>query len=274
MHQMHAQHATTPRHTARIAAAFVALAAAASLMGCGDKPPATAVFVLFDLTGCVKDPAIQKRYESGFEQIVATLWNEKDPTRGVKKGAVVMGDKITHNTMATASYPITATLPAFGMMKAQAKVEDEIKAATKALGEQAKALLGEKTEQPNTDLMNAFQLADKVSNGEECSAASQKLLVVFSDMIEQSGRYDFSAIPLNDEAVQKIIAKEREGKRLPKLDGVKVWVAGATASTGAGLSSDRILQIQSFWLTYFKACGADLTKERYAPTLLGFSIAE
>jgi len=98
--------------------------------------------------------------------------------------------------------------------------------------------------------------------------------VVFSDMIEQSGRYDFSGIPLDDEAVQRIIAKEREGKRLPKLDGVKVWVAGATASTGAGLSSDRILQIQSFWLTYFKACGADLTKERYAPTLLGFSIAE
>jgi len=267
MHETHSQHATTPRHTARIAAAFVALAAAGSLMGCGQKPPAAAVFVLFDLTGCIKDAAIQKRYEQGFTEMVAAVGQ-------VKGGALVKGDKITHNTMATASYPITATFPAFGVMKAQADVEDEIKDATKALGEQAKALLGEKPEQPNTDLMNAFQLADKVFNGEECSAAPQKLLVVFSDMIEQSGRYDFSGIPLDDEAVQKIIAKEREGMRLPKLDGVKVWVAGATASTGAGLSSDRILQIQSFWLAYFKACGADLTKERYAPTLLGFSIAE
>lgn len=275
MSQTQALHHKTHRQPRRTAMALVALAALWHLPGCrpkgGGTPnrggPAVAVFVLFDLTGCIKDPAIQKRYEQGFEDILTAL-------QDLKSGAIVKGDKITHNTQATASYPIKGTLPAFSLMTAHDVVQDQIKSASDTLRKQAKGLLQEKTKYPNTDLMNAFGLADKVFNGEECSTTRQKLLVVFSDMIEQSGHYNFVSIPLDDTAIQSIIAKERKSGQLPKLNGVKVWVAGATASTGAGLSSNRIHQIQDFWLAYFKACGADLTADRYAPTLLGFALGD
>lgn len=124
---------------------------------------------------------------------------------------------------------------------------------------------------PHTDLMNAFQLAEKVFNGESVRGASEKILVIFSDMIEQTRRHDFSSENLTEARISQILDIERKAGRLPELRGVKVWVAGATAAgSGSGLPPEKIQRIQQFWLRYFKACSADLTKERYASTLLNF----
>ena len=100
--------------------------------------------------------------------------------------------------------------------------------------------------------------------------ATSKRLVMFSDMIEQTDRYDFSK-RLTPERMTEIIEAERSGGRLPHLKGVKVWVAGATAQPKEGVHPDNIFAIQNFWLQYFKATGADLTKDRYAATLLNWT---
>ena len=46
----------------------------------------------------------------------------------------------------------------------------------------------------------------------------------------------------------------------------------SVSATAPARGADKIHEIQSFWLTYFAACGADLAKERYATTLINFEL--
>jgi hypothetical protein len=89
-------------------------------------------------------------------------------------------------------------------------------------------------------------------------------------MVEQSGHYNFASERLDEKRIKGIIRTERLAGRLPDLHGVRVWVAGATATPQHGLDSAKIYGIQNFWLAYFKACGADFSKDRYAQTLINF----
>jgi hypothetical protein len=46
-----------------------------------------------------------------------------------------------------------------------------------------------------------------------------------------------------------------------------VWVAGAGGGT-----PEKYLQIQDFWIEYFRAAGAELRPSRYGAGLMDFSI--
>jgi len=220
------------------------------------------VFVLFDISGSTSVPAIRRRYAEEFEKVLEAM-------RG---GELVMGDRITENSLATAN-PFKVSFPAYHPLKYSRMTHQQaMKSASDEARQHVKKLLQKVS--PRTDLMNAFQLADKVFNGESCRSAKGKILIVFSDMIEQSSRYDFTGIQLTPQKIQQIIESERKGGRLPNLKGVKVWVAGATAAMQGGLSSAKIYEVQNFWLAYFRACGADLTKERYGTTLLNFELKD
>jgi len=237
------------------------------MMGCSaikeSKTSYCAIFVLFDISGSTMNPEIRKRYFNDFQQILTKL-------RG---GELLMGNAITENKLAILSLPINEIFPAYNPLvdnplTHKRKMEKAIKIAEG----KAKTLLFERPPAPRTDLLNAFQAADKVFNGEKCKAVPHKILVVFSDMIEQSSRYDFTRENLTGKRIQEIIQTLKRQKQLPNLQGVKVWVAGATAAAKGGLNPKKIYQIQDFWLAYFAACGADLTKERYFTTLLNFEL--
>ena len=184
-----------------------------------------------------------------------------------------MADVITENTLVTLSLPINETFPAYNpLVDNPLTHKRKMEKAVKIAEGKAKKLLFERPPAPRTDLLNAFQAADKVFNGERCKAVPHKILVVFSDMIEQSSRYDFTRENLAEKRIQEIIQTLKRQKQLPNLQGVKVWVAGATAAVKGGLNPKKIYQIEDFWLTYFAACGADLTKERYFTTLINFEL--
>jgi hypothetical protein len=181
---------------------------------------ANVVFVLFDLSASTSDPAIRERYARGFD----TILEQVEDTR-------LMGDVITANSLATASYPINATFPAYSQwtdnpltFKRKLKKEKEV------VRRQVNKLLKTSRREPHTDLMNAFQLAAKVFNSEECANSQHKVLVVFSDMTEQSKSYNFVRLKLAPKEIEKIIMKERQAGQLPDLRGVKVYVAGAGAA--------------------------------------------
>ena len=254
-----------------ITLAEIAVAAYLSFLmaGCsapkGSKAPSCVIFVLFDISGSTATPEIRKRYFDDFQKILAE----------VRGGELLVGDVITENTLATLSYPINESFPAYNRfvdnpLTHKRKMQKAIETAK----EKAKKLILEHPPAPMTDLLNAFQAADKVFNGERCKDARHKILVVFSDMIEQSRRYDFTGEELTDKRIQEIIQKLRDEKpsQLPNLKGVKVWVAGATAAVKGGLSAQKIYEIENFWLRYFQACGANLTRERYSTTLINFEL--
>lgn len=227
--------------------------------------PSCVIFVLFDISGSTAAPEIRQRYFGDFQKILAE----------VRGGELLVGDVITENTLVTLSCPINELFPAYNRfvdnpLTHKRKMQKAIKTAK----EKAKKLILERPPAPMTDLLNAFQAADKVFNGERCKDAPHKILVVFSDMIEQSRRYDFTREKLTEKRIQEIIQKLRDEKpsQLPNLKGVKVWVAGATAAVKGGLDAQKIYEIENFWLYYFRACGAGLTKERYFTTLINFEL--
>jgi hypothetical protein len=76
-------------------------------------------------------------------------------------------------------------------------------------------------------------------------------------MKEESAEYNFARERLTDKRIEEIIRKERN-KGLPDLKGVKVYVAGARADDRRHFQN-----IQRFWMSYFKTCGAILEESNY-----------
>jgi|YNPNPStandDraft_1061719.scaffolds.fasta_scaffold40250_2 hypothetical protein len=246
----------------RVLLVLASLAVAVLPDGCSQKAPSWVVFVLFDISGSTSAPEIRQRYFRDFQKILEAM----------QGGGLLMCDVITENTLAT-SNPIEAFFPAYNpLIDNPLSHKKKLQKITEQMLVEAKKLILETPPAPMTDLMNSFQLASKIFNGERCKGAGGKALVVFSDMIEQSRNYDFQKLRLTEERTQQIIETERRDGRLPNLSGVKVWVSGATAAKKGGVSPKKIYQIQNFWLHYFQACGADLTSERYATTLINFEL--
>jgi hypothetical protein len=89
----------------------------------------------------------------------------------------------------------------------------------------------------------------------------RKTLVIFSDMVEESGELNFERDRLEPARVQGILATLSRDDRLPNLSGVSVYVVGATH-----VNLQRYRRTREFWLALFKAAGADLRPENYGST--------
>ena len=125
------------------------------------------------------------------------------------------------------------------------------------------AVTGEKKEELQR---KAEEVTIKIKTTDWKTYKNEKnILVIFSDMIEESGDYNFAKETLSEKRIQEIISKEKGKKRIPDLAGVKVYITGATATT-----SDKFFAVQNFWFIYFKECGATLAKENYGSALLSF----
>ena len=84
-------------------------------------------------------------------------------------------------------------------------------------------------------------------------------------MIQDSKAYNFAAVKVIDRYISKIIKIRKKQKLIPKLNKVKVYVAGATAP-----NFKKFRSIEKFWKRYFAACGADFSSHRYGHSLLEF----
>jgi hypothetical protein len=113
-----------------------------------------------------------------------------------------------------------------------------------------------------TDIMSSLLVAEKVFSNFH---RDKNVLLICSDMIEDSSRYNFEKAKLNDQKIQEIINKEKSEGRLPNLNGDNVYVIAAGKS-----NSDMFLAVQKFWLSYFNETGAQLPKEHYGSTLVSF----
>jgi lysophospholipase L1-like esterase len=146
--------------------------------------------------------------------------------------------------------------------------EGEVKKKKEAILNKVKEVLFNETrEVPSTKIMDALQLAERVFKTHK---RDKKILVLFSDMVEESEYYNFKRENLTQKRIEQIISQEKAKGRLPDLSGVKVYVVGAAAGSYEKMPSEKIFGLQNFWLRYFKECGADLAKERYGGPLLEF----
>jgi len=113
-----------------------------------------------------------------------------------------------------------------------------------------------------TPILDTVYLAERLF---QTFPAKQKTLVVLSDMVEESGRYNFQKSGMGETQAGEILKQLRERKRMPNLGGVNVYVAGARHK-----DVDKGFRIKRFWMRYFTAAGANMKPEDYGPELLAF----
>lgn len=114
---------------------------------------------------------------------------------------------------------------------------------------------------PKTDVMNSLVLADKIFAGDR----RRRVLILLSDMLEDSEEYNFERHKVTDEFTRRVIEDKRRRGQLPNLGGATIYVAGASAR-----SASKAHEVQRFWLEYFQAANARLLPQNYGPALVNF----
>lgn len=214
-----------------------------------------AICALFDLSQSAQ--SVRTGYLGDFDKVLGQA----------SEGVLLLGTGITADSLATGRFEINSEIPKFNpFLDNRLNFRKKLERAQAAAREQARSLL-QSPSTASTDLLGGMQLAGKALEGDAARAAKSRVLILFSDMIEESDRYNFQRDDLTERRIAAIIAQEKNAGHLPSLNGVTVWVAGA-----GGQSRSKYLQIQDFWLKYFQAAGADLRSSHYGAALMDFSI--
>ncbi|MDA8090276.1 MAG: hypothetical protein M0Z61_08675 [Nitrospiraceae bacterium] len=218
------------------------------------------VFVLFDVSRSTLGS--RKEYLDGFKKILDIRSPGEASQSRLGLRDAIAADVITANSLSTSEMPIEHEFNySFWSGLNETFYGYKSIAVKKHLAEEAKKLLFSQ-EAGGSDILNSLRLADRVFRRFK---RDKSILVIFSDMIEQSGPYDFERDNLTNRRITEIIRQER-AKGLPGLKGVIVYVAGARAA-----SPTQFLKIRNFWLRYFRACGAVLDQDNYGRAFMGIS---
>ena len=245
----------------RLPKLFLAVYLGAGILALGgsertEKPPKTE-FVLFDLSGSTSAPEVRAGYVADFEKLLANLYG----------GDRLVVDRITSNPLAQSTFPVNETFKGMNPW-----VENQLVWRTQSKGRQEritrtvrKMVMDPKQRSNKTSIMDALELAQRVF---ATYPNERRVLVIFSDMVEESSYYNFTKENLTASRIQAIIEAEKKEHRLPRLEGARVYVIGAGVGFYSSMPPETVRNIQNFWLTYFKVCGANLPVETYGSALI------
>lgn len=235
----------------RLVPLLIGLAAAAT--GCISRQPAPgpAVAVLVDLSGSAR-PA-QERYLADFRRVLDALQGTErlyafgiTANSGVSPLAFDMAFQVSNGNAYTRKVQLKRTT-------GEAAVRfGEFLEATRLDGS-------------GTAIIDALRHAADVLA--KLPPEQEKVLVVLSDMIEQSELHDFTGLAAAE--AHELAGQHQKQGKVPDLKGVRVYVAGITDGNGA-LPSSRVQAIRGFWEKFFEAAGARL--EWYGPSLVDFRL--
>jgi len=233
-----------------------------SLLQCGKAPDSSKVVcLLFDLSESTNRPEIRKAYVANAQTILKKM----------KPGDALLAALITEQSISELHFGLQYEFPKFKPSTDNLLIEKRermlferhMKMAKDSLQKVVDSLL---MHQPRpivrTEILSALQGVERVFKNYN---QNRKILVIFSDMIEDSDLYNFTRERLNEKRILQIIDAEQNAGRIPDLRGVKVYVVGAMAN-----KTKLFLQIRNFWIHYFEACGAQLENQNYGPTLIRF----
>lgn len=212
------------------------------------EPRVIAVFV--DMSGSTNQ-ARRTVYRQSFEKIYENLRQ---------------GDRIIVGTITGRSYidfkpVVDAEIPKQSIWVNRITFEQNLARTKKDIRNEIEKLMARKRGTPHTEIINSLNIADKIFHNEK----RQKILIILSDMIQDSREYNFERVNVTDAYASKIIKDRQQQNLIPRLNEVKVYVAGASAK-----DSRKFRSIENFWKRYFVACGADFSLHRYGHTLLEF----
>ena len=248
----------------------LAVALAFGVAGCEKKPPeSTTVVVLLDFSGSIPAPTVSFYANS----IESKIWQE-----------LTAHDRLT--ILPVDSQAESKTDPFFAVdlsqtnfldthdgfahkeekeqMRVQAFIKDQSQKLKDAVVAAASARSGFRS---GTDLIGALHAA---ANTFPDSGADRHLLVIFSDMIQESPELNLPSLAKAGDARVPLMIKELEDhKRIPKLTGVTVVVVGAGETSAAESGSSTrdegayFRSVRLFWMQFFERAGAKLEERNY-----------
>ena len=213
-----------------------------------EKPRAIVVFV--DMSGST-NLARRTVYRECFEKIYQDL-NQGD--------RIVVGT-ITGRSFIDFKPAVDVEIPKKSLWLNRIQFERNLTETKEKIQREVDRLLSRKKGTPRTEILNSLNIAETIFHKEK----REKILVILSDMIQDSREYDFSSTKITNHYINKVIKYRRKKNLLPNLSGVKVYVAGASGS-----DSHKYRSIEKFWARYFQRAGADYSHHRYGHTLISF----
>ena len=246
-----------------VAAGFLMVPLGMVLAGCHEVAASTTrrrpsfVLALLDVSGTTKNA------RDSYLQGVSTIMDQ------LQGGDSFWADQITENSLATSRVGLRLDLPAFNVLSMNADdYNTQLTAQKKKAYAEAESLMNGTTKR--TTIMDALLVARKVFHSHRAETASHRVLVIFSDMREASARYVFDRENLTAARIKQIIAREQADRRIPNLEHIQIYVAGAAADRSH--DPEQIRQIEAFWQSYFHAAGTELPDEHYSASLLDFGL--
>ena len=217
----------------------------------GDDKEPRVIIVFIDMSGSTNE-ARRTVYRNAFNKVYKDFRE---------------GDRIVVGTITSRSYidfkpAVDVELPESSIWVNRLKFEQELSGKKKKVRDTVNRLLKQKHGTQYTEILNSLNIADTIFHNEK---KRQKILVILSDMIQDSKEYKFDKVRITNKYISNVIENRKRQKLIPDLSNVKIYVAGAAAS-----NSKRFRAIELFWTHYFKACNADFSTHRYGHSLLEF----
>jgi len=177
------------------------------------------------------------------------------------------GDRVVVGTITSRSYiefkpTVDEEIPKKTIWDNRLQFERKLTNCKEKIRKETNKLLSQERGTLLTEILDSLNIADTIFHDEK---ERQKILVILSDMIEDSNEYNFDKDKITDEYINNIIRARQNNKLMPNFTGVKVYVAGASAD-----DSNKFRAVQTFWARYLTKSGADFSPHRYGHSLINF----
>ncbi|MFQ5772519.1 MAG: hypothetical protein ACE5HX_18425 [bacterium] len=215
-----------------------------------DEKSARVIVVFVDMSGST-DRVRRTVYREAFEKIYQNL----------QQGDRIVVGAITGRSYIDFKPVVDAEIPKKSIWVNRIQFEQNLAKTRENIRKEVNQLLSRKRGTPRTEILNSLNIAETIFHDEK----REKVLVILSDMVQDSKEYNFDRLKVTDEYIANIIKHRKKQNLIPKLTNVKVYVAGASAD-----NSKKFRSIEKFWTRYFSASGADFSTHRYGHSLIVF----
>jgi hypothetical protein len=177
------------------------------------------------------------------------------------------GDRVVVGTITSHSYiefkpTVDAEIPKKTIWDNRLQFEKKLANTKEKIRGETNKLFSRERGTMLTEILDSLNIADIIFHDEK---ERQRILVLLSDMIEDSKEYNFDKDKITDEYIDKVIRDRQQKNLIPNFTGVKVYVAGASAA-----DSNKFRAVQAFWARYLAKSGADFSPNRYGHSLINF----
>ncbi len=239
----------------RGAGVVLSLALATSACTATASESHSATVVLFDVSNSTQPESVRARYDATFALVLAHLR---------EAGGVLGADIIDSNPMVHGVLPINESFEPCTIGDNSLDCKKRLDAQEKQVGDDAEAILQNSSR--GTDIFGALTLAEQFFAAYPDS--SPRTLVILSDMVQSANGMHLGAV---EDWSEPQIAELLSQAPSVAMTGVRVYVAGAGATTVVGMTPARIDGIQRFWTRWFEGMGA--TVKFYGANLARFPIS-